>query len=255
MTDLLQMLGLSLFGGVLGLTGGLVLLYNKKWSVILEKNAIPYAAGVLITVSILGLLPEAVEFLDETAYWLVLLSFFAAFFIEKLLVSLHHHGGEHHHHHEDDEISEKKATIWFVLLGDTIHNFIDGAAIGASFLINPGLGALTAFSTFLHEVPHEIGDFGVLLRAGWAKKNIIIANIVSALITVVGTFSVLFFAENEQLLGGLMAVSAGVFLYLGAIDFLPHVVTAKSSKRSSLLPLLLGIITMMVTIYFTPHTH
>lgn len=254
MNQILQMFSLSLLGGVLGLVGGLVFLYSKKWSTILEKNAIPYAAGVVITVSLLGLLPEAVDQIGESAFLVMLASFFGAYFFEQLLLSIHHHGGEHHHdhHHSRDETS--KAAVVFVLLGDTIHNFIDGIAIGASFLVNPGLGFITAFSTFLHEVPHEIGDFGVLLKAGWSKKNIIVVNVLSALITIVGTFSVLLFSENTSLIGGLMAISAGIFLYLGAIDFLPQVSLTRKNK-STLLPLLLGITTMVISVLLMPHSH
>jgi zinc and cadmium transporter len=251
MNELLQMLGLSLLGGVLGLVGGLFLLYQKNLSSLLEKNAIPYAAGVLITVALLGLLPEAIEHVGDAGYWIIFASFLGAYFFEKMFLSIHHHGGDHHHH----SASTSNAAVWFVLLGDTIHNFIDGVAIGASFLINPALGTLTAFSTFLHEVPHEIGDFGVLLKAGWQKKNIVLVNLLSALVTVIGTFSALLFAENETLLGSLMAISAGVFLYLGTIDFLPHALSEKNNKRAGLLPLILGIGTMLISLYLSPHTH
>lgn len=255
MTQLLQMFSLSLLGGVLGLVGGLAFLYSKRWSSLLEKNAVPYAAGVVITVSLLGLIPEAVELLGDVSFMVVLASFFGAYFFEQLLLSIHHHGGAHTHHHHTAHAHTNQAAVLLVILGDSIHNFIDGVAIGASFLINPGLGLVTAFSTFLHEVPHEIGDFGVLLKAGWQKKNIILANLLSAIITVVGTFSVLFFAEDTQLLGTLMAVSAGIFLYLGAIDFLPQVSVSKSNKYATLVPLLLGIVTMLITLNLIPHSH
>jgi zinc transporter ZupT len=117
---------------------------------------------------------------------------------------------------------------------------------------------LTAFSTFLHEVPHEIGDFGVLLKMGWSKTKVVVVNMLSALITVIGSFSVLFFAENQQLIGSLMAVAAGIFLYLGTIDFLPQTMRSETKDKNafvSLLPLLFGILTMVIALNVIPHQH
>jgi zinc transporter ZupT len=118
MVNYFELLGLSLLGGALGLGGGLILLYQKKWSTILEKNAIPYAAGVVITVALVGLIPEAMEMIDQAALWIVLAAFFSAYFFERLFVSIHHHGGEHHHHEH-----HHGSTAPLVLIGDTIHNF------------------------------------------------------------------------------------------------------------------------------------
>ena len=103
-----------------------------------------------------------------------------------------------------------------VMAGDTIHNFVDGVAIGASFVVSPVLGAITAFSTFLHEVPHEIGDFGILLKAGWRRRNILLTNIISALATLIGAFLVYLMPVGDHILGVFIAIAAGLFLYLGA---------------------------------------
>lgn len=233
----------------MGLVGGLFLLFNKKWSKTLEVYSVPFAAGVLITVSILGLLPEAIELAGEKALFVILLSFFGAYLFENLLLRIHHHGESNHSHH-----NYKSATS-LVVIGDTIHNLIDGVAIGASFMISPGLGFITAFSTFLHEVPHEIGDFGILLKAGWEKKNIILVNLFSAAVTVIGAFSVVFVPVNEVLLGLLLSVSAGIFLYLGSVDFLPHATEGFASKPKSLVPLITGVLAMIFTLMAVPHGH
>lgn len=257
------LLALSLFGGVIGIIGGLFFLYHKKWSATLEVWAIPFAAGVLLTVSLFGLIPEALELIGYQAWVLVATAFATALVFERVVLAIHHHAHDHHnlseHNHAASHSQTSPSAVALVLVGDTIHNLIDGIAIGASFLASPGLGLLTAFSTFLHEIPHEIGDFGVLLKAGWAKKNIIIVNAISALVTVVGAMSVLAFPHNDQVMGTLLAISAGIFLYLGTVDFLPQVIAEarqkKKQKVAFLLPLLLGVVTILATLMLVPHGH
>jgi zinc and cadmium transporter len=238
----------ALLGSVIALFGGVVFLYNRKLYSIFEKYSVPFAAGVLVTVSILSLIPEAEHEIGGSVYWIVLLSFLGVYIFEHLFFDIHHHGDDDGHTHEI-----KTSSIGFVIFGDTIHNFIDGVAIGAGFLINPNLGLITAFSTFLHEVPHEIGDFGILLKAGWTRSRILVVNIISALMTVVGAFTVYAFDASATLNGTLMAMSAGVFLYLGASDFLPKIETDSKNKFKSLLPLILGSAIIMATILLLPH--
>jgi len=248
MNNLLQLLLLSLLGSIVALIGGVIFLYHKKWSQILERNSVPFAAGVLLTVTLVGLFPEAVELIGESTYTIVLITFITTYTFEQLFFAIHHHEHKEHDH-------EHKSSVIFVIAGDTIHNLIDGIAIGASFFVAPGLGLITAISTFLHEVPHEIGDFGILLHAGWEKKKIILVNVISAAITIVGAFSVITFAENETMIGTLLSVSAGIFLYLGASDFLPHIGNGKERSLKALWPLLIGALVMFTTLMLVPDAH
>lgn len=239
----------ALLGSVIALLGGVIFLFNRRLSNILEKYSVPFAAGVLVTVSLVGLIPEAEHELGEVAHWIVLASFLGVYIFEHLFFGIHHHGDE-----EEHNMHIKKSSVGLVIFGDTIHNFIDGVAIGASFMINPSLGLITAFSTFLHEVPHEIGDFGILLKAHWTQSKIMIINIVSSLATVVGAYTVYFFKFNESTNGFLMAISAGIFLYLGASDFLPRVDINKN-KIKSILPIVIGSLIILCTILLVPHSH
>jgi len=166
MSEVLNLFLLALLGSVIALFGGVVFLFNRRLSSVLEKYSVPFAAGVLVTVSLLGLIPESEHEIGEMAHWIVLASFLGVYLFEHLFFGIHHHGDEDEHHKEIEESS-----IGLVLFGDTIHNFIDGVAIAASFMISPNLGFITALSTFLHEVPHEIGDFGILLKAGWKRSD------------------------------------------------------------------------------------
>lgn len=245
MVNYFELFLLALLASVIALVGGVLFLFNKKLSHVLELNAIPFAAGVMITASLLGLLPEAYEHLGNGAFLVMLLSFFGAYIFEHLVFGLHHHAD-----HDHEGLS---SSVPLVIFGDTIHNFIDGVAIGASYLLNPGLGLVAAVSTFLHEVPHEIGDFGILLRAGWKKSKIVTLNILSASTTILGAFSLLLFSENESFIGILLGVSAGIFFYLGSIDFLPRAGHGFPNKIKAAIPLILGIILMLLTISLIPH--
>src|SRR3989339_713019 len=247
MSEVLNLFLLALLGSVIALFGGVVFLFNRKLSSVLEKYSVPFAAGVLVTVSLLGLIPESEHEIGEISHWIVLGSFLGVYLFEHLFFGIHHHGDDEDHH----EI--KDSSVGLVIFGDTIHNFIDGVAIAASFMISPNLGFITALSTFLHEVPHEIGDFGILLKAGWKRSKILTINIISSLMTIVGAFLVYTFNQSDMLNGSLMAVSAGVFLYLGASDFLPKIKDQKLHRLKSILPLLLGSLIIILTLLIIPH--
>lgn len=237
---------LSFIGSVVALLGGVVFLLKRSWSSWLSAYSIPFAAGVLLTVSLLGILPESLEMLGETALTVVLFSFLGAYLFEEFFCSLHHHESGAYH-------SQLSTSVPLILLGDTLHNFVDGVAIAATYLIAPGLGVITTISTFLHEVPHEIGDFGILLKAGWDRKSILVVNVLSALSTIVGALFVLFFTQNDAVLGILLGTATGIFLYLSSSDFLPHIHNGEISRRKAVFSLFLGVAVMLTTFMLVPH--
>lgn len=249
MTDLVNIILLALLGSVVALVGGVVFLMVGKWSKTLARYSVPFAAGVLLTVAMLGLLPEAVHVVGGKAFLVTLVTFLGAYLFENLFCELHHHDDGH----KCTETRHKQA-IPLVIVGDTIHNLIDGVAIAASYLVNPGLGLVTTVSTFLHEVPHEIGDFGILLKAGWEKRKILLVNLGSALMTVVGALAVYYLNFGEVLMGSLLAAAAGMFLYLGASDFLPHAGEGVDKKKA-ITVLLMGVLLMYATLKIVPHSH
>ena len=248
MSDLVNIVLLSLLGSVVALVGGVVFLFSKKWSSVLVRYSVPFAAGVLVTVALAGLLPEAVHEIGEKGFLIVLITFFGAYLFEQFACDLHHHD------HGGEEKSSCSTSTSLVVVGDTIHNFIDGVAIAAAYLINPGLGLVAAVSTLLHEVPHEIGDFGILLKAGWKKRKVLVVNLISSLFTVVGALAVYSMNLSDEMIGGLLAVAAGMFLYLGASDFLPQA-NEGSTKKKTVLVLLLGALVMYGALMVVPHSH
>jgi len=177
----------------------------------------------------------------------VLISFLTAYIFENFVFGLHHHDKPCRAHNHTSSIP-------LVIIGDTIHNFIDGVTIASTYLVSPGLGVITTVSTFLHEVPHEIGDFGILLKAGWRKGKVLAVNLASSLFTVVGALMVYFMNFSETMIGSLLAVAAGMFLYLGASDFLPQA-NEGVSKKKSVVVLLLGALVMYGALSIVPHAH
>jgi zinc and cadmium transporter len=250
MNEAFLLLGLSLVGSVLALIGGVLFLYIKKWRKLLCRYSIPFAAGVLLTTAFVGLLPEAAHIIDETAFAVSLISFLAAFIFEHFFFKLHHHDNSKEHNHSD-----KEGSMLLLIVGDTVHNFVDGVAIGASFLASPVLGLTTACSSFLHEVPHEIGDFAILYKFKWKPPKILLVNFVSALSTVVGAFLVYYFIRNDTVVGYLIAIAAGLFFYLGAVDFLPSSTDKETDIRKNLIPLIIGVIVMLAVFSVMPHSH
>lgn len=247
MNEAISIFLLAALGSFIALGGGIIFLFSTRLSETLEEYSIPFAAGVLVTVSMLGLLPEAVEAIGPNAFFTATMAFFASFLFDHVIVHLHHHTHKGH--------KNANSSIPLVIIGDTIHNFIDGVTIAVGYLASPGLGLIAALSTLLHEVPHEIGDFGILLRAGWKKRNILVVNALSASVTILGAFFVYFFAAGSQAIGYLLAISAGLFLYLGAADFLPQIGEEKNGLAKNIVPLIAGVFIMLLTLRAVPHEH
>lgn len=246
MAEVLYLFLISLLASVMGLVGGLVFLYQKTWGDFLSKFATSLAAGILIFVALQNLIPESIHYIGDFAYFAVLLFLFLAFLLKVLLNKLH----------KQSHSENIKKTIPFLVVGDSIHNFIDGVAIGTSFVISPILGLFTALSAFAHEVPHEIADFGVMLKAGASKKNIIFINLLSSTTTIIGAFFAYYFSTlNHFVIGILMSISAGVFLYLAIFEFLPSLSDLKRHGFRIFIPFLIGFFLMYLVNQTLPHVH
>lgn len=215
MESILPILGLVTLGSLCGLFGGIFLLWRRSWSKVISVHSIPFAAGVMLTVALIDVLPEAIELTSpKSALTIALVVMVIAFFFEQFFMHLHHH--------EEHERTVTSA-VSLVIVGDTIHNFMDGVAIAAAYVVDPALGILIALATFLHELPHEMGDFGLMISAGWKNKGIILANLLSASASYLGAITVLVFSANiGDSLGFLLAISGGLLLYISTSDLLPQ---------------------------------
>lgn len=185
------------------------------------------AAGTLMGDAFFHLVPEAVHAwegqpLTSMTAW-ILGGFVAFFLLEVLLRSRHAHveiaDSEHHGHGH--------ATIapfaWTNLVGDAVHNFLDGAVIAAAFLVDTGVGIATTLAVIVHEVPQELGDFAVLLRAGLSPKKALLLNFGSAVVSVLGAIAVLALPIGTEALETFgLPLIAGAFLYIAAADLIPE---------------------------------
>ena len=219
MADWLMLLIAATAGSLISLLGGLYLLYGKKGVRTLQRVAVPFAAGALLAAAFLDLLPEALEDGNTKQVLIYTLIGLVLFFVLERSLSWFHH------HHDDGEthgVGRRNTSL--IIIGDTIHNFIDGLAIGASFLVDPAVGFVTTLAIAAHEIPQEIGDFGLLLSKGMPKRKVLIVNLVSAMATVVGAVLVFGFGGelgiSESLL---LAITAGFFIYIAASDIIPTI--------------------------------
>ena len=206
----------SLVGGVFSLVGGFLLLRNKNTANALAKYATPFAAGALLAAVFMDLLKEGITEADPAmvlswAMFGVVVFFFAERFLHWF-----------HHHHQDSGHANPDTGL--IILGDTIHNALDGVAIAASFLISIPTGIVTTLAVAAHEIPQEIGDFGLLLSKGMKPARVIWANVLSALATTVAAVTTFAIGSADKLpLGMLLGISAGFLLYIAMSDIIPDI--------------------------------
>lgn len=216
---LLYILGLTLLGGVLGLLSALLIVGRLAKNQERLMHLVSFAAGAMLAAAFFDLLPEAFELLQGADPRQVLLYVFSGllvfYIIEQFILVSHCHEGICDVH---------KARRSMVILGDTVHNFLDGMAIAAALLISLPLGFVTALAVFFHEIPQEVGDFGVLLKMGMPRAQAIKWNVFSALATILGGVLVyLVVGIFETLEVFLIALAGGGFIYIATVDLLPEV--------------------------------
>jgi zinc and cadmium transporter len=201
------------FGGLVLASG--ILLVRDDTRVRVVSILISYAVGTLLAVALLRLLPEALGDLPpRQVLGSLLLGIFAFFVLEKLVIWRHcHETGECHVHDQ---------TASLVMMGDAVHTFVDGAIIAAAVLTSVPLGITTAIAAAAHEIPQEIGDFAVLLQAGYSRKRAMLLNVVAGTTGILGAVVVYFAAGLVP--GALpyaVSFAAGSFLYVAMSDLIP----------------------------------
>jgi zinc and cadmium transporter len=199
------------------------------------------SAGALMGGAFLHLLPEAVEkSTGLDVYLFVLIGFILFFLIEKVLHWRHCHKGE----------CDVHTFQYMNLVGDSIHNFIDGLIMAASFVVSIPLGITTTIAISTHEIPQEIGDFGVLLYGGFSKKKAITLNFVVALTAVLGGLVGYFVSSIiENIVIFILPFAAGGFIYIAATDLVPEIRKELDMKKymMTLFVFICGILIMWVT--------
>jgi len=234
LSSLINIITATLVVSLFSLVGIYALSLKEKTLHSILLILIAFSAGSILGAAYFDLLPEAMKLVEESLVFIyITLGFILFFFLERFIYWYHGHG------HEADisvEIADRASTRGFAylnLIGDGIHNFIDGMVIAASFLIGFSVGLATTVAVIFHEFPQEMGDYGILVYAGFKRSRALLLNFVVALIVVLGGISAVFFIEAVEALSGLLiALSAGGFIYLAASELIPELQKEKGFKKS-----------------------
>lgn len=253
MSTLAYILLFTFIGSIGALIGGFILLSYEKIALKISHFLASFAAGVLLGAAFFDLLPEAVHEGEKTNVdifpW-ALFGIVLFFLLERFIHWFHHHEEFH------KDTNESKSTLPLIIFGDTMHNFIDGVVIAATFMVSIPLGVATSISVFAHEVPQEIGDFGLMLHKGLKPRKIILVNILSAVVAFLGaiiTYSV------GNILGAyipmLLAITAGFFIYIASSDLIPEIHHEKRKGFAFVesLLLILGVVVMAISVSLLEH--
>lgn len=231
MSLLLAIILFTALGGILGvLAASVLLLLPNHWHRRLLPHLISFAVGALLGAAFLALLPHAIELAGFEELHRIGLTFVIGillfFVLEKLVIWRHCHVHDCEAHapesgHGHAHPSERSAGA-LVLIGDGLHNLIDGVLIATAFLTDFHLGVVTALAVAAHEIPQEVGDVAVLLQSGFSRMKALLYNVLAALTAVLGGIIAWFSLETaEQARPYVLAVAAGSFVYVAVADLIP----------------------------------
>lgn len=218
MSLLLWIMAGTMSVSLLSLVGALVLVFNDKLLSKIVLWLVAFSAGSLIGGAFLHMIPESLEVLGSASLvfmWAII--GFSIFFALELFVHWHHC-----HHIICEHKEYVKPTAYLILVADGLHNFIDGLAIAGAFLVDIRVGIVTTLIVATHEIPQELGDFGVLVNSGWKKWRALLFNLISGLTAVIGGLLVYFVAQDFNV-DFLLPLAAGGFIYVASSDLIPEV--------------------------------
>lgn len=225
MADLVYVTIAAIAAGLLSLAVAIVLIQSATWAQYLVKLGTPFAAGVLLIVSFRDLLPHGVEEQGANVLNGTLVAILIFFLIEKGFKNFHHH------HEEDLSKDRNAAQGWLFLVGDVFHNVVDGVALGSAFLINPSTGFVATIALVSHDIPLEVGEFGIQLRSGFTKRQTITRNLLSSSTVLIGALLAFQFGSAIELpLGYLYGGIAGFFIYIALSDIVPTIHSSENSR-------------------------
>jgi len=224
MNLLLWIIGSTFAMSLIALIGLVTLALKEE---LLKKILLPlvaFSAGALLSGAVLHLLPEAVKAAGcQLNLFIWFLIGFSLFFLLEQFISWHHcHRSPHEH---------KKPVSYLILIADAVHNFIGGIAIAGSFIASIETGIITWLAAAAHEIPQELGDFGILLHSGWDKYRALTYNFISALTVVLGGLLTFFISKSIDTTA-ILPFAAGNFVYIASSDLIPEVKHSEDMKKS-----------------------
>ncbi len=234
-------LGSVVLVSLVSLVGVVSLALNRDFLQKILLLLVSFAAGAMLGDAFLHLIPEAFGAgkLEPLSVSLFILSGIVVFFVLEKIIHWHHCHTANHDHHE--------VVGTMNLIGDALHNFIDGAVIAGSYLVSIPLGVATTMAVILHELPQEFSDFGVLLHAGFSREKALLFNFLSALSAILGALVVLFLLQGEPSIESmLIPFTAGGFIYIALADLLPELRKEERLSVSAVqaFVFILGLVTM-----------
>ena len=235
-------LGLSLLGGLGGLlVASSILLFSDSLRARLVPWLVSYAVGAMLGASMLALLPETLERLPASRVFATLLGGILLFFVLEKLVLWRHC------HIHDCEVHD--GSVFPVVIGDAIHNFVDGAVIAAAVMTSVPLGISTAIAVAAHEIPQEVGDFAILLHAGYSRTRALLLNVLSGGASALGAIAAFgAFDLMPRAVPYILVLAASSFLYVAMADLIPGLHRGRTDAGSlrQILLIAAGIATMLI---------
>lgn len=223
------------------------------------ERMVSLSVGIMLSTSLLHALPEAFES-DASARSLfatLLAGLLAFFMLEKFAVlrHSHHHEGDGHHHAHGHDKHEAGKSGWMILVGDGLHNFTDGILIAAAFLADPKLGLVTGLAIVAHEIPQEIGDFIVLLNAGFSRTRAYVFNLLCSLMAVLGGLLGYFTLDRaSNLIPYVLVFASSGFIYIAVSDLMPQM-QRRATLRETIPQLLLIALGVGIVVFLTGAHH
>ena len=231
---------------LISLIGIFTLTINDKLLQKIIFSLIGFSAGALIGGAFLHLLPEALKGTKSTTVFYYLILGIVLFFLLERYV---------HWRHCHEKGCDIHAFTYLNLVGDGLHNFIDGMVIAAGFIVSFKLGVVTTLAIILHEIPQELGDFGVLIFGGFTKQKALVYNFLTALTAMLGALAGYFIIDFSRGFSNfIMPLTAGGFIYIATSDLIPQIHKETDLRRSSLafFAFLLGIVFMALAKQILP---
>ena len=225
-----------------------LLLLNNKWLEKISGYLLYLAGGTLLSSALLGLIPEASEalVLHEVVLW-VLIGILFFFLLEKIILWRSCH----------DENCERQihAAAPMILIGDAFHNAIDGVVIAASFLTSTELGMFVTISVVLHEIPQELGDFGILIKGGYSRKKALLYNLLSGSSSLVAGIAAYFLLDYVKVaVPYTIAIAAASFLYISMADLIPEM-HKETKPKESIIQIFMILVGVCIIIFSSHHGH
>ena len=240
-------------GGVLSvLAAGAFLLLPESMRARMLSPMVSFAIGALLGAAFLAILPHAFEVPGVDAHSVtltVLCGILVFFLLEKMVIWRHCHTDDCEVHVPDVDKARHAATGNLILIGDGIHNMVDGVLIAAAFLTDVHLGVVTSIAVIAHEIPQELGDFAVLLHSGFSRGKALVYNMLTSLTTVIGGV-VAFYSLSlaNRIVPYVLAVAASSFIYIAVADLIPglHKRTELSATLQQIVLIALGVTVISV---------